>query len=139
MVPYDLGIWTDPPIVRIMDPHEIVAEKTLGWVVHREAKHYADLAFIAAGTRPETGPIFDLKRAVLRETLSSKLDIMRAIQPDIYAPWPTIDDVTRSLEENPIFSQRDWEKIVYVRAYRDRFTKAAMRNAVQRLLVPLLR
>jgi hypothetical protein len=139
LVPYDLGIWAEAPAVWIMDPHEVVAEKALGWVVHREAKHYADLAYIAAGTRQETGPIFDLQKTVLRETLAAKLEIMKTIQPAKYAPWPKIEDVLKSLEEDPLFSKKDWEKIVYVRAYRDRFTKAALKKAVQGLLVPMLK
>jgi len=40
-LPYDLGIWDEDPSALIMDPHEVVAEKTLGWVVNRQAKHYA--------------------------------------------------------------------------------------------------
>lgn len=139
LVPYDLGIWPEPPVVRVMDPHEIVAEKTLGWVVHREAKHYADLAFLAVGTRAETGPIFDLGADVLREALDGKLQTMKNVQPDNYAPWHTIEDIVKSLAEDPVFSADDWNKIVYVRAYRDRFTKRALQHAVQRLLVPMLR
>lgn len=138
-VPYDLGIWAEAPVVWIMDPHEVVAEKTLGWVAHRQAKHYADLAFIALGTRAEAGPIFTLERGLLRETLAAKLGIMRNIQPGTYAPWTTIDDVIESLAEDPIFSREDWEKIVYVRAKRDRFTKALLKSAVQKGLVPMLR
>ncbi len=64
---------------------------------------------------------------------------MRNIQPSTYAPWTTIDDVIESLAEDPIFSREDWEKIVYVRAKRDRFTKALLKSAVQKRLVPMLR
>jgi hypothetical protein len=139
LVPYDLGIWTEPPTVWIMDPHEIVAEKTLGWILHREVKHYADLAFIAIGTQPEIGPLFNFNKATLRDTLAEKLEIMRTIQPDYYAPWATVNDVIESLDEDPVFDQREWEKIVYLRAQRDRFGPALLKKAVQTLLVPLLK
>jgi hypothetical protein len=138
-LPYDLGIWNEDPAVWIMDPHEVVAEKTLGWVVSRQAKHYADLGFIALGTRQETGPLFVLDGGVLRETLAAKLGIMRKIQPDRYAAWESIDDVIRALEEDPVFGSGQWGRIVYVRARRDRFTPELLRSAVQKILVPMLK
>jgi hypothetical protein len=139
LVPYELGIWDEAPIVWIMDPHEIVAEKILSWVIHREAKHYADLAFIVLAAQPQTGPLLELDRSKLRDTLDAKLAIMRALQPDNYAAWASVDDVVRSLAEDPVFSAQEWEKIVYLKARRDRFNQATLKSAVQTLLVPMLR
>ena len=53
LVPYDLDIWQEEPLVFVMDPHETVAEKILGWCVHRNVKHYADLAYIALVSQAE--------------------------------------------------------------------------------------
>jgi hypothetical protein len=138
-LPYDLGIWDEAPDLWIMDPHEVVAEKTLGWVVNRQAKHYADLGFIALGTTVSPKPLFVLDGNVLRETLAAKLEIMRGIQPDRYAAWPAIDHVVGTLEEDPVFGRGDWAQIVYVRARRDRFKPELLRSAVQRILVPMLK
>jgi hypothetical protein len=137
-LPYDLGIWDEPPVVWIMDPHEIVAEKVLGWVVNRAAKHYADLAFLALAAQPEAGPLLHLDGTTLRETLAAKLETMRKIQPDRYATLGSIEDVARALQMDPNFSADEWEKLVYLRARRDRFSQATLQRAVQTLLVPML-
>jgi hypothetical protein len=121
-----------------MDPHEVVAEKTLGWVVNRAAKHYADLGFIALGTR-SSPPLFVLDRAVLRETLAAKLEIMRAIQPDRYAAWLSLDHVVAALVEDPVFGRGQWGQIVYIRERRDRFNPELLRSAVQKILAPMLK
>jgi hypothetical protein len=139
VVPYDLGIWTQPPVVRIMDPHEIAAEKILGWVLHREAKHYADLAFIAVAAQPESGPLLVLVPARLRETLAAKLEIMRGVQPTNYAPWSSVEDVVDTLAEDPVFGSVDLARLVYLRSRRDMFGHAFVKRAVQELLVPMLR
>jgi hypothetical protein len=137
-LPYDLGIWDEPPVVWIMDPHEIAAEKILGWVVNRATKHYADLAFIALAARPEAGPLIRLERKVLRETLAAKLDSMKLIQPDKYASLASLEDVVRGLQADPDFSADEWEKLVYLRSHRDRFNQATLKAAVQTLLIPML-
>jgi len=138
-VPYDLGIWIEAPLVYVMDPHEIAAEKILGWVVHREVKHYADLAFIALAAQRQAGPLLELKNSSLRETLAAKLEIMRGIQPENYVAWSSVEDIVRSLEADPVFGAQEWEKIVYLRARRDLFKQATLKSAVQSLLVPMLK
>lgn len=138
-LPYDLGLWDEDPSVWIMDPHEVVAEKTLGWVANRQAKHYADLGFIALGTRVAPRPLFVLDAAILRETLAAKLEIMRRIQPGRYAAWPSIDDVVGALAEDAVFSRGQWERIVYLRSHRDRFSPDLLKRSVQKILVPMLR
>jgi hypothetical protein len=137
-LPYDLGIWDEPPVVWIMDPHEIAAEKILGWVANRATKHYADLAFIVLAAQQEAGPLLRLDRTILRETLAAKLETMRKIQPDRYASLGSVEDVTRALQMDPSFSADEWEKLVYLRARRDRFSQATLKSAVQTLLVPML-
>lgn len=137
-LPYDLGLWDEPPVVWIMDPHEIAAEKILGWVVHRAAKHYADLAFIALAAQPEAGPLLRLDRTTLRETLAAKLGSMKKVQPDRYAKLASLDDVVRALREDPVLAADEWGKLVYLRSRRDRFTQATLKSAVQSLLVPML-
>lgn len=139
LLPYDLGLWDEAPTVWIMDPHEITAEKILGWVVHRAAKHYADLAFVALAAQQEAGPLIRLDRERLRQCLAAKLETMKGIQPDKYAALTSVDDVIRALEENPVISADEWTKLVYLRSRRDRFGPATLKRAVQALLVPLLR
>lgn len=137
-LPYDLGIWDEPPAVWIMDPHEIAVEKILGWVVHRAAKHYADLAFVALAAQPKADLLY-LDRKILRDTLAAKLAIMKKIQPEKYAALASVDDVVQALREDPVFSADEWGKLVYLRSRRDRFNQATMKRAVQTLLVPMLR
>jgi hypothetical protein len=135
--PYRLGIWDEDPVVYIMDPHETVAEKILGWCAHRLVKHYADLAFIAVvsnPTLPARGIELDYRKA--RDALDAKLEIMRALQPKVYAPFPNVDAVIADLARDPQFSRQQWLKIIYLRQHRDRFTQQFLQHAVQELLVP---
>lgn len=137
-LPYNLGIWDEPPVVWIMDPHEITAEKILGWVVHRAAKHYADLGFIVLAAQPVAGPLMSLDGATVREVLAAKLETMKRLQPETYAGLDSVEDVVRALGEDPIFGVEEWGRIMYVRERRDRFSQATLRRAVQELLVPML-
>jgi Nucleotidyl transferase AbiEii toxin, Type IV TA system len=138
-IPYDLGIWPDPPLIWIMDPHEIVAEKALGWCVNRQVKHYADLGFMAIVSRPGSQRLIDLRSSILRETLAAKLERMRGIQPSHYAAFGSIEDVIEDLAKEPALSPAEWGEIVYLRGRRDRFTTGLVTRAVHELLVPLLR
>jgi hypothetical protein len=136
-LPYQLEIWDEDPVVHIMDPHETIAEKILGWCAHRLAKHYADLAFIALMGNPEApSQTIELDYRKARETLDSKLEIMRDLQPAVYASFPNVDALIEDLAKNPEFSQDQWIKLVYVRAHRDRFSQKLVQRAVQELLVP---
>lgn len=138
VVPYDLGIWDQPPVVWIMDPHEIVAEKVLGWCVNRQTKHYADLGFIALATTGDS-PLIALDPGELRSALGEKLDVMRALQPARYAAYSSPDGLIGDLVRDPVFDQRDWTKLVYVRSQRDLFSPETITKAVQKILVPMLR
>jgi hypothetical protein len=138
-VPYDLGIWEENPAVYIMDPHETLAEKILGWCAHRQVKHYADLAYIALVSRPGDGRLIELNYARAREVLDGKLATMRELQPDNYAPFPDIDALIDDLAKSPRFKPMQWAKIMYLRNKRDRFTQAHLTAAVMGILVPGLR
>jgi hypothetical protein len=138
-VPYDLGIWEENPAVYIMDPHETLAEKILGWCAHRQVKHYADLAYIALVSRPGDGRLIELNYARAREVLDGKLATMRELQPDNYAPFPDIDALIDDLAKSPRFKPMQWAKIMYLRNRRDRFTQAHLTAAVMGILVPGLR
>jgi hypothetical protein len=135
--PYDLGLWDEDPTVWIMDPHEIVAEKTLGWCVRRRVKHYADLAFIAILAHPERTTI-RLNPSMLRETLERKLVAMKELQPDTYEPIRDIDELIQTLnEKNPLFDSSQWLRLVYVQDKRGTFSQRLMVKAVRELLVPI--
>lgn len=138
-IPYDLGIWPEPPVIWIMNPHEIVAEKALGWCVNRLVKHYADLGFIAIAAQPGRRQLIELDPRKLRETLSAKLERMREIQPEHYVAFTSADDVVEDLARAPALNPMEWDEIVYLRSRRDRFTPGLMARAVRELLVPMLR
>jgi hypothetical protein len=138
-VPYDLDIWPESPAVYIMDPHETLAEKILGWCAHRQVKHYADLAYVALVSRPGGAQLIDLSYPRAREVLDGKLATMSRLQPDIYAAFPSIDALLDDLAQRPQFSSTQWSRIMYLRDARDRFTQAHLIAAVTGVLVPGLK
>ena len=139
LVPYELGIWEEPPVVWIMDPHEVVAEKTLGWVAHALVKHYADLAFIAIAAQQAANTLIPLENKKLRQTLADKLEAMNELQPRTYAAFNSVDDVVDALAAPPTFDTQQWTEIVYLKGQRGRYNQQTLINAVDRLLVPRLR
>lgn len=138
-VPYDMGLWSAPPTVWVMDPHEVAAEKILGWCVNRMAKHYADLGFIALASQRAPRPLIVLDGDRLRDTTAAKLAAMRELQPSRYAAYRSIDDLADDLHRTPALSEAQWRDLVYLRGHRDRFTPELLAKAVRRLLVPMLR
>lgn len=142
LVPYELDIWLgdDAPAVFVMNPHEIMAEKILGWCADRQAKHYADLAFIAVVSNPEAQTrTIDIDYQQARSVLDAKLQIMAHVHPAKYARFPTIDSLIDDLGRSPVFDAADWRKIMYTRGHRDRFTQQFITRAVQEIMVPQLR
>jgi hypothetical protein len=138
-VPYDLEILEADPAVWIMDPHETLTEKILGWCAHRQVKHYADLAYIALVSRPRDGRLIELDYARARNVLDGKLSAMRELQPNSYATFPNIEALINDLAQKPQFDSMQWAKIMYLRGERDRFTQAHLVAAVTGILVPELR
>lgn len=138
-LPYDLGIWTEDPAVYIMDPHETLAEKILGWCAHRQVKHYADLGYIALVSRPGEHRLIDLDYARAREVLDGKLTIMKRLQSNVYASFPNIEALIDDLAQKPQFSSMQWSKMMYLRDKRDRFTQTHLIAMVTGILVPGLR
>lgn len=140
LVPYDLDIWQEEPLVFVMDPHETVAEKILGWCVHRNVKHYADLAYIAlvSQAEPPARPI-ELDYRKTREVTAAKLETMRALQPDFYAPFPSVDGLVGDLAKPPQLDKRQLMDIMYLRAHRDRFKPEIISRAVREILAAGLR
>jgi hypothetical protein len=134
-VPYDLGLWKDPPLVWVMNPHEAVAEKVLGWCAHRELKHYADLGFIAMEAQKKDGDIV-LDDNLLRETLDGKLRVMANLQPDNYQAFPNIDALIVDLAAPVAFPKQDWQKIMYVKSAQGVYQPKLLSAAVEQLLVP---
>jgi len=142
LLPYDLDIWLDDdaPTVFVMNPHEIMAEKILGWCSDRQVKHYADLAFIAVVSNPEARTrVIDIDYSHARNVLDAKLQIMSGVHPAKYARFPTIDSLIADLGQPPVFDAADWRKIMYIRDHRDRFTQSFIQRAVQGIIVPRLR
>ncbi len=142
LLPYDLDIWleNDAPTVFVMNPHEIMAEKILGWCADRQVKHYADLAFIAIVSNPQARTrAVDIDYQHARNVLDAKLKIMAAVHPAKYARFPTIGSLIDDLTQPPVFDAADWRKIMYIRDHRDRFTRSFIQRAVQGIMVPRLR
>lgn len=138
-VPYDMGLWLEPPTVWVMDPHEVAAEKILGWCVNRMAKHYADLGFIALASQRAPDRLIALDGGRLREATAAKLARMQGLQPSRYAAYRSIDELANDLDFAPRLSDTRWRDLVYVRGHRDRFAPNLLVRAVRRLLVPMLR
>jgi hypothetical protein len=138
-VPYSLDIWDEAPIVQVMDPHEAVAEKVLGWCVHRGVKHYADLAYVAlAQTDPKVLEL-KLRYPKVRDILDEKLRTMTKLQPDYYARFRHIDALVGDLARPVSFDAKQWKGIMYIAGQRRRFTRQLSENAVREILVPALR
>lgn len=140
IVPYDLGIWSVEPAVFVMDPHETVAEKILGWCANRLVKHYADLAYIALVSHPRVRKrAIQLDYAKAREVTAAKLEAVRKIQPEKYAKFASVDALIGELSKPPRLDMRQWTEIMYVRAQRDRFTPNLIASAVREILAEGLR
>lgn len=137
-VPYDLGIWVEAPVVYVMDPVEVIAEKTLGWCVHGLAKHYADLGYLAIASQAGIAGRLQLERDDLRGAIADKLERMRALQPRLYAPFPSLESVIEKLKEPPAFDQGEWQQLVYIRKHRAALNQRRIQRAVQEILVPLI-
>ena len=133
-VPYDLGLWDEPPVVWVMSIHEVIAEKTLGWCVHGLAKHYADLGYITGASL--AGHI-TLESSRLREVLDAKLQTMSRLQPKRYANFPTIEDVIGKLKEFPAIDQNQWNGLIYPKTTAGTYELENVRKLIHGWLVPL--
>lgn len=111
----------------------------LGWCAHQQLKHYADLAYIALIAQEGDRHPLTLKNVTLRTTLADKLEAMRQLQPDVYAPFPHVDALIDKLDEKPVFPTAQWQRIMYVRQHREKFSPTLLERAVRELLVPRLR
>lgn len=138
-VPYDLGLWDEAPVVFVMDPVEVVAEKILGWCVHGLVKHYADLGYLAIVSQPGPNQRLSLPRDDLREAIAEKLERMRQLQPDRYAAFDSLESIIDTLAASPELNRVQWEQLVYVRKSRHTLSQATIQSAVQKILVPLVR
>jgi hypothetical protein len=110
------GLWLgeEALTVWVMDPAETMAEKILGWCAHGSVKHYVDVAWIAtASDMPEF--TFTINYRELRNTLGDKLDVMREIQPGIYAHLPSVDAVVGELGKPPILDQSQWGRLAFLK------------------------
>jgi hypothetical protein len=138
-VPYeDLNIWTGgTPTVYVMDPVEVIADKILGWCVYGLVKHYADLGYLSLVSRVPNS-YFILERDALRETAAEKLDRMRALHPDRYAPFHSLESLVTKLSEPVQIDRSHWGQLLYLERYRQDFTPAVIEKAVREILVPLL-
>jgi hypothetical protein len=137
-VPYDLGIWDEPPTIFVMDPVETIAEKALGWCAYGLVKHYADLGYMAIVSQSGPHQVLTLDRDYLREAMADKLERMRSLHPQRYEPFTSLEDVISKLAQDPEFDRGEWEKLVYVREHRDTLDQNLLRRAVQEILVPLI-
>jgi len=136
--PYSLGLWKEPPSVWVMDPVEALAEKILGWCVHGLVKHYADAAWITIAAQAPGSPLaFDYPQ--LLEVLHDKLELMRALQPNTYGPFPSVEAVIGKLAQPPDFDRVQWQKLVYLQANRAAYSQADLRRIVQQTLAPGIR
>jgi hypothetical protein len=51
----------------------------------------------------------------LRNTLGDKLDVMREIQPSIYASLPSVDAVVGELGKPPSLDQSQWGRLAFLK------------------------
>lgn len=135
MVPYDLGLWSEPPLVWVMSLHEVVAEKVLGWCVQGLAKHYADLGYI---TGASVAGHLQLHSRRLRDVLDAKLAVMTELQPTRYASFPSIDEVVRKLDAPPKIAPRQWNELEYPQSLRGNYKPRTVQTLIHGRLVPLL-
>jgi hypothetical protein len=136
--PYSLGLWVEPPAVWVMDPIEALAEKILGWCAHGLVKHYADAAWITIAAQTQGSPLA-FAYPQLREVLHDKLELMRALQPNMYSSFPSVEAVIGKLAQPPDFDRVQWQKLVYLQAHRAAYSQADLRRIVQQTLAPEIR
>lgn len=140
ILPYELGLWVETPVVYIMDPQETVAEKILGWCAHRRVKHYADLAYITLVSLPQMeNRRIELNYSTVLDVLEKKRKRMAALQPGMYAHLPNLAAVIGDLAREPQFNAKQWGDLLYVSGERQRFTQKLISDAVRKFLVPGLR
>lgn len=133
-VPYELALWHEEPTVHVMDLHETVAEKTLGWCAHRLVKHYADLGYITL-----VAPALRLDYARARSVLADKLDAMRAVQPDLYAAFSGVEDLIDDLASSPQINARQWDDLIYISSARGALSLQKIETLVRGTLATQLR
>jgi len=137
-VPYELEIWEEEPVMWMMDVHEVIAEKILGWCVNRLLKHYADLAFIAIASQPEIG-LINVTSGELRSATADKLEVMKELQAEKYAAFESLNDLIQDLAQPANLSKQQWEALRYLKGRGDEFRPARLQAAIRERLVPLLR
>ena len=132
--PFDLGC--DGVELPVMALNEMLAEKIVSWWLFGHAKHYADLAFIAAllknsgfvGNADEREDILDL--------IEKKIATNQKLHPGRVKKL-TPDERIRRLEdpEKNINPERNWETVSYI---GKGFSPIAMKGAVTKALIPFL-
>jgi hypothetical protein len=109
-----LHLADEPVAVWVMDPAETMVEKILGWCAHGAIKHYVDVAWIATASKmPDISFTIDYRE--LRNTLGDKLDVMKSIQPEMYAALQTVDAVVGVLGRVPVVDRRQWGQLAFLK------------------------
>jgi hypothetical protein len=127
--------------VPIMHPDEMLAEKTVAWWLFGHAKHYNDIAFLAARLMADGRE--DLKpelRGRVRALVERKIDVNKnvsaAITQRIAALNPS--ERRRRLEEpdEHVEAKRGFNTLSYLHGNPP--SSASVNGLVQRILIPIL-
>jgi hypothetical protein len=137
---YPFALLAEDIEVPIMDPDEILAEKTVAWWLYGHAKHYNDIAFLAARLRIEGRDRDADTRRLIHRLIDKKLDVNRTVSKELDLRVASLDSVARRRRlEQPddhVDPKHNFNTLSYLqdapppRADVDRF--------IQRILLPVL-
>lgn len=137
---YPFALLAEDIEVPIMDPDEILAEKTVAWWLYGHAKHYNDIAFLAARLRIEGRDRDADTRRLVRRLIDKKLDVNRAVSKELDLRVASLDSVARRRRlEQPddhVDPKHNFNTLSYLRDAPP--PRADVDRFIQRILVPVL-
>jgi hypothetical protein len=137
---YPFRLLAEDVDVPIMDPDEILAEKTVSWWLFGHAKHYNDMAFIAARLRAEGRDRDEHVRRLIRALIDKKLDVNREVSDNLARRVAALDDAARQRRlaspDDHVDPKHDFDSLSYLHAAPP--SRASVNGLVQRVLMPVL-
>lgn len=137
---YPFPVLAEDVLVPIMDPDEILAEKVVAWWLFGHAKHYNDIAFLAARMLPSRRNFNPDVRRSIRRLVEAKLDSNRRVgrESERRVDALTEAEQIRRLEkpDEHVDPRRGFNTLSYL--HGDPPSRASVVRMVQGVAIPLL-
>lgn len=137
---YPFPVLAEDVLVPIMDPDEILAEKVVAWWLFGHAKHYNDVAFLAARMLPSRRNFNPDVRQSIRRLVEAKLDRNRRVgrESERRVDALTEAEQIRRLEkpDEHVDPRRGFNTLSYL--HGDPPSRASVVRMVQGVAIPLL-